>query len=117
MGIFLASFLAVILSFIAVGLFMLLMNGLPKTIEYWLLVNRYNFTEPKRLLGLKKAFFESDLPLQTMESFKLGEWHYYHYSSSLVNFSENINFELLKYEQAIIWYWIRTHNKELSKKK
>ena len=39
--------LAVIVSFIAVGLYMLLMNGLPKTIEYWLLVKRYNFTEPK----------------------------------------------------------------------
>ena len=104
---------AVIISFIAVGLFMMLMNGLPKTIEYWLLVKRYNFTEPKRLLDFKEAIFNSDLPLQTMESFTLGEWHYYHYSESLTNFSENINFNLLKYEQAIIWYWIKTHNGKL----
>lgn len=105
--------LAVIVSFIAVGLYMLLMNGLPKTIEYWLLVKRYNFTEPKRLLSFKEAIFNSDLPLPTMESFTLGEWNYYQYSKSLTNFSESINLNLLKYDQAIIWYWIKTHNDKL----
>ena len=105
--------LAGIVSFIVGGLYMLLMNGLPKTIEYWLLVKRYNFTEPKRLLSFKEAIFNSDLPLPTMESFILDEWNYYHYSKSLTNFSKRINLNLLKYDQAIIWYWIKTHNDKL----
>lgn len=109
--------LSIIGSMLAVSLFMILIEGLPKSITYWLEVRRYNYVEPNKLLGFKKAIFASDSPLPMLETFTLGNWNYYHYSGEVFNYKENVSLVLYKYDKAIIWHWIRTHNNELKKKK
>lgn len=105
--------LAVILSFIAVGLFMLLTEGLPKSIQQYLLLKRYNFAEPEYLLKFKEAIFTSPSPLSTDCSFKLNGWFYYHYIKELINYSESYQSFLTDYDVALIQHWIKTHNKQL----
>lgn len=109
--------LAAILSFIALGLFMLLMDGLPKTLQQYLLLKRYNFIEPAYLLKLKEAIFASPSPLSTDCSFKLNGWFYYHYIKELTNYSESYQGILTDYDVALIQHWIKTHNKQLRTKK
>lgn len=105
--------LATVLSFIAVGLFMLLMEGLPKSIQQYLLLKRYNFVEPKYLLKLKEAIFASPSPLPLKYSFKINGWFYYHYIKELTNYSESYQSILTDYDVALIQHWIKTHNKQL----
>lgn len=105
--------LATVLSFIAIGLFMLLMKGLPKPIQQYLLLKRYNFVEPKYLLKFKKAIFDSPLPLPLKYSFKINGWFYYHYIKELTNYSESYQSILTDYDVALIQHWIKTHNKQL----
>lgn len=105
--------LAAILSFVALGLFMLLMEGLPKSIQRYLLLKRYNFIEPEYLLKLKEAIFASSSPLSTECSFKLNGWFYYHYIKELTNYSESYQSILTDYDIALIQHWIKTHNKQL----
>lgn len=108
--------LAAILSFIAVGLFMLLMEGLPKTLQQYLLLKRYNFVEPAYLLKFKEAILNSPSPLSTKCSFKLNGWFYYHYIKELINYSESYQSILTDYDIALIQHWIKTHNNQLRKK-
>lgn len=108
--------LATLLSFIAVGLFMLLMEGLPKSIQQYLLLKRYSFAEPAYLLKFKEAIFASPLPLPTKNTFKLNGWCYYHYIKELTNYSESYQSILTDYDVALIQHWIKTHNKQLRKK-
>lgn len=108
--------LAVILSFVALGLFMLLMEGLPKSTQQYLLLKRYNFVEPEYLLKFKEAIFASSSPLPTECSFKLNGWFYYHYIKELTNYSESYASILTNYDVALIQYWIKTHNIQLRTK-
>lgn len=105
--------LSILLSIVAVVIFILLTNGLPKSVNYMTTLRRYKYIEPENLIEFKKAIFDSNRPLPTQASFTLGKWNYYHFSCALSNPSENISIDLYEYDKAIIWHWIRTHNNEL----
>lgn len=107
----------IIVAIIASFLFTTLVFGLPNYITYRFDLKRYQYIEPAKLLGFKKAIFNTDFPLPETESFELSDWNYYPSIRKLTNYSEKVELNLFKYDVEIIWHWIRTHNKELRKKK
>jgi len=107
----------IIVAIIASFLFTTLVFGLPDFIIYRIDLKHYNYTEPAKLLKFKEDIFNTDFPLPLMESFELGDWNYYSNIRKLTNYSEKVELNLFKYDVEIIWHWIRTHNKELRKKK
>lgn len=109
--------ISIIVAIIASLLFTASIFGLSNYITYRLDLKRYRYTEPAKLLGFKKVIFNTDSPLPETESFELDNWNYYPNIRKLTNYSEQIELNLFKYDTEIIWHWIRTHNKELRKKK
>ena len=107
----------IIVAIVASFLFTTLVFGLPDFIIYRVDLKHYNYKEPAKLLKFKEAIFNTDIPLPLKESFELGDWNYYHSIRKLTNYSEKVELNLFKYDVEIIWHWIRTHNKELRKKK
>lgn len=91
----------------------LVILGVPKNIYYPYILRKYNYTEPTHLLKFKQAIFDAKYPLPLSQTFSLGNWYYYQYSKELFNPSERITLSLSEYEQIIIWYWIKNHNKQL----
>lgn len=79
-----------------------------------LIYNRYN--EPSKLLEFKSALFNSENYITEMQSFRIKDYHYYHFSKEVVNFEKNIEIRLSDYDRAIIWHWVKLHNKKLGKK-
>lgn len=109
--------ISIIVAIIASLLFTASIFGLPNYITYRLDLKRYRYIEPAKLLGFKKAILNADFPLPETESFELDDWTYYPNLRKLTNYPEKIELNLFKYDAEIIWHWIRTHNKELRKKK
>lgn len=87
-----------------------------KHTKYYLILiyNRYN--EPSKLLEFKSALFNSENYIIEMQSFRIKDYHYYHYLKEIVNFEKNIEIRLSNYDRAIIWHWVKLHNKKLGKK-
>lgn len=113
MEIIIPTIVAIIVSFLLITSIL----GLPNYITYRLNLKRYQYMEPAKLFKFKKAIFNTDFPLPETESFELDDWNYYPNIRKLANYSEKIELNLFKYDVEIIWHWIRTHNKELRKKK
>lgn len=84
----------------------------PITVRYLLIKHKHK--EPQHLLELKYYIYSIKHSLPLYRSFCSEDLDYF--SSINAIYYEHRRFLLIYYDKAIIWYWIKQHNKALKKK-
>lgn len=101
------------ISFFIFTTFNFIFNSInPIKVRYLLI--KYKYKEPQHLLELKYYIYSIKHSLPLYRSFCSEDLDYY--SSINTIYYEHRRFLLIDYDKAIIWYWIKQHNKALKKK-
>ena len=78
------------------------------------LLYKYKYKEPLHLIEVKYIIYSSKRLLPLYSSFSTSDLEYFSYINVLhYNYSK---FQLTEYHKAILWYWIKQHNKNFKKK-